>query len=187
MYVAGVTAWAVVASLDPQPGETVVVSAAAGGVGSLVTQLLVARGVRVVGVASADNADWLRARGAVPVTYGDGLADDVRAAAPDGVDALADLFGPAYVDLGLELGVAPERIDTIISFERAGEVGARAEGLATVSSAEVLPEVVAMVADGRLLVEIAATYPLEEVTAAYDELERRHTRGKIVLTVPEPG
>jgi NADPH:quinone reductase-like Zn-dependent oxidoreductase len=181
LNIAGATAWAAVAAVDPQPGEAVVVSAAAGGVGSIAVQLLRIRGTNVVGIASPDNHPWLLAHGVTPVAYGDGLEERVRAAAPDGVQAFVDTFGPEYVDLALALGVSPERINTIISFERAVEVGARTEGSAAGSTPEVMIALAELAADGRLEVPIAATYPLERVQDAFAELERRHTRGKIVL------
>jgi NADPH:quinone reductase-like Zn-dependent oxidoreductase len=181
LYGAGVTAYAAVRAVDPQPGEMVAVSAAAGGVGSLVVQLLVLRKARVLGIAGPGNFDWLRAHGVTPIAYGDGLADRLRDAAPNGIDAFIDLFGPDYVQLAVDLGVAPERIDTIISFQKAGEVGAKTEGSAEASTPEVLTEMADLIVTGAIDFEIAATYPLDRVADAYDELEKRHTRGKIVL------
>jgi NADPH2:quinone reductase len=181
LYVVGVTAFAAVRAVDPQPGETVAVSAAAGGVGVLTVQLLVLREARVLGIAGPGNADWLRAHGVTPVAYGDGLADRLREAAPDGIDAFIDLFGPDYVQLAVDLGVAPERIDTIISFQKAGEVGAKTEGSVDASTPEVLAEMADLIATGAIDFEVAGTYPLDRVADAYEELEKRHTRGKIVL------
>ncbi|WP_040621072.1 NADP-dependent oxidoreductase [Mycobacterium parascrofulaceum] len=181
LYVVGVTAYAAVRAVAPQSGETVAVSAAAGGVGSLVVQLLVLRQARVLGIAGRGNADWLRAHGVTPVPYGDGLADRLREAAPNGIDAFIDLFGPEYVQLAVDLGVAPERIDTIISFQKAGEVGAKTEGSAEASTPEVLAEMAGLIVSGAIDFEVAATYPLDRVADAYAELEKRHTRGKIVL------
>ena len=183
LYVVGATAYAAVRAVDPQPGETIAVSAAAGGVGSLVVQLLALRDVRVLGIASAGNADWLRAHGVVPVDYGDGdgLADRLRQAAPDGIDAFIDLFGPDYVQLAMDLGVAPQRIDTIISFEKAAEVGAKTEGSAEASTTAVLSEIAGLITSGAVDFDIAASYPLDRVADAYAELEQRHTHGKIVL------
>jgi NADPH2:quinone reductase len=184
LYVVGATAYAAVRAVDPQPGETVAVSAAAGGVGSLVVQLLALRDVRVLGIASAGNADWLRAHGVVPVEYGNGLAglaDRLRQAAPDGIDAFIDLFGPDYVQLAIDLGVAPQRVDTIISFEKAVEVGAKTEGSAEASTPAVLSEIAGLITSGAVDFDIAATYPLDRVADAFEELERRHTHGKIVL------
>lgn len=181
LYVVGVTAYAAVRAVAPQPGETVAVSAAAGGVGSLVVQLLVLRKARVLGIAGPDNAGWLRAHDVVPVAYGDGLADRLREAAPDGIDAFIDLFGPDYVQLAVDLGVSPQRIDTIISFQKAGEVGAKTEGSTDASTREVLTEMADLIVSGAIDFEIAATYPLDRVADAFEELEKRHTRGKIVL------
>jgi NADPH:quinone reductase-like Zn-dependent oxidoreductase len=181
LYVAGATAWAAVRAVDPQPGETVVVSAAAGGVGTLVVQLARRTGATVVGIASAANHEWLRAHGVVPVPHGDGLVERIRAAAPEGVDAFIDLFGGGYVDAALELGVAPARIDTIIDFAAVEKYGVKADGNAVGARPEVLAELAALLAKGELELPIAAAYPLEQVRDAYRELERRHTRGKIVL------
>ena len=181
LYVVGVTAYAAVRAVAPQAGETVAVSAAAGGVGSLVVQLLTLRDVRVLGIASSGNAEWLRAHGIEPIEYGDGLADRLRQAAPDGIDAFIDLFGPDYVQLAVDLGVSTERINTIISFEKAAEVGAKAEGSAEASTPAVLSEIADLVTSGAIDFDVAATYPLDRVVDAFAELEQRHTHGKIVL------
>ena len=183
LYVAGATAWAAVNAVDPKPGETVVVSAAAGGVGSIVVQLLTLRGARVLGIASRSNAAWLESLGVTPVKYGDTptLAAALRAAAPEGIDAFIDLFGPQYVDLAVELGVSPDRIETIISFQKAAEVGAKTAGSIDGSTREVLTELADLLATGRITLPIAAQYPLDRIQDAFAELEQRHTHGKIVL------
>ncbi len=181
LYVVGVTAFAAVRAVDISGGDTVVVSAAAGGVGTITVQLLKVRGANVVGLASEDHHDWLRAKGVTPVTYGDGVMQRILEATPDGIDAFVDLFGPDYIDLALELGVPAEKIETIISYERAGEVGAKMEGSSDGTSPEVLKEMAELVATGKIEVPIAATYPLDEVREAFEQLEDRHTLGKIVL------
>jgi NADPH2:quinone reductase len=181
LYVAGVTAYAAVRAVAPQPGETVAVSAAAGGVGSLVVQLLTLRDVRVLGIASSGNAEWLRSHGVEPVEYGGGLAQRLQQAAPDGIDAFIDLFGPDYVQLAVDLGVPPERVNTIISFEKAAQVGAKTEGSAEASTPAVLQELADLIVAGDLDFDVAATYPLDRVVDAFAELEQRHTHGKIVL------
>jgi NADPH2:quinone reductase len=181
LYVVGVTAYAAVRAISVQPGETVVVSAAAGGVGALVIQLVKVKGAEVIGIASEPNHDWLRAHGVTPVSYGDDLKERILALAPNGVDAFIDLFGPEYVRLAVELGVPRDRIETIISFDAAKEYGTQAAGSGDATSTEVLAEVAELVASGQIEVPIADTYPLERVKDAYDELEKRHTRGKIVL------
>ena len=181
LYVAACTAWAAVDAIAPKPGETVAVSAAAGGVGGIVVQLLRVRGAQVLGIASPANADWLTAHGAAFVPYGDRLADDLRAAAPQGVDAFIDLFGPEYVQLAVDLGIPPDRIETIISFEQAARFGTKSAGSADGSSREVLTEMAELVASGRIEIPIAASYPLDRVRDAFAALEQRHTRGKITL------
>jgi NADPH:quinone reductase-like Zn-dependent oxidoreductase len=181
MYVVAVTAYAAVRAVSAGPGDTVVVSAAAGGVGTVVVQLLKIRGASVIGIASAANHAWLTAHGVTPVTYGDGLADRLRAAAPDGIDAFIDLFGPDYVRLAVDLGVPRDRIETIIAFAAAQEYGTKAEGSSDASTTDVLAEMTDLVASGQVEIPIAASYPLDEVQQAYTELEQRHTRGKIVL------
>jgi NADPH:quinone reductase-like Zn-dependent oxidoreductase len=180
LHVVGATAWAAVRAADPQPGETVVVSAAAGGVGVLTAQLARRTGATVVGIASEANHAWLRAHGVVPVAHGDGLVDRIRAAAPS-VDAFIDLFGEGYVDTALALGVPADRIDTIIDFAAVEKHGVKADGNAVGARPEVLAELAALLAKGELELPVAATYPLERVQDAYRELERRHTRGKLVL------
>ena len=181
LNVAGSTAWAAVEAVDPKPGETVVVSAAAGGVGSIAGQLARIRDAKVIGIASEHNHPWLLAHDITPVAYGDGLLSRVRAAAPDGVDAFIDTHGPEYVELAIALGVAPQRIDTVISFEIAAEVGAKTAGSADGSTQAAMAALAELAATGRLEVPIAATYPLERVKDAFAELEQGHTRGKIVL------
>jgi NADPH:quinone reductase-like Zn-dependent oxidoreductase len=181
LFVAGVTAYAAVAAVAPRPGETVVVSAAAGGVGSLAAQLARRAGARVIGVASSANAGWLGSIGVEPVDYGDGLAGRLRAAAPRGIDAFVDAFGGGYVDLAVELGVAPGRIDTIIDFAAAARVGAHRAGSAQGSSAAVLARMAELVAWDEVVMPITAIYPLPQVADAYRELARRHARGKIAL------
>ena len=181
LYVVGVTAFAAVRAVDVKEGDTVVVSAAAGGVGTITVQLLKVNGAEVVGLASADHHDWLREKGVTPVAYGDGVMERILEATPQGIDAFIDLYGPDYIDLALQLDVPPEKIETIIAFERAGEVGAKAEGSSDATTPEILGEMAELVATGRIEMPIAATYPLAEVREAFEQLEDRHTLGKIVL------
>lgn len=181
LFVAGTTAHANVRAVGAGPGDTVVVSGAAGGVGSLTVQLLRRAGATVIGLAGEANHGWLRGHGVIPLGYGDGVLDRIRSAAPDGVDAFVDNFGDGYVDLALELGVLKDRINTIIDFAGAARTGVRSEGMSGSANAEVLAELVELVASGDLEVPIARSYPLTEVRTAYRDLMERHTRGKIVL------
>jgi len=181
LFVAGVTAYSSVRAVAAGSGDTVVVAGAAGGVGSLTVQLARLAGATVIGLASERNHPWLADRGVIPVAYGDGVADRIRAVAPGGVDAFIDTFGNGYVDLAIDLGVATDRINTIIDRAAAARTGVKTDGSIESSSADVLGELAKLVAAGDLEVPIAATYPLAEVRAAYRELVQRHTRGKIVL------
>ncbi|OIJ65394.1 NADP-dependent oxidoreductase [Streptomyces mangrovisoli] len=181
LYVAGTTAYATVFAVDPGPGDTVVVSGAAGGVGSLAVQLARRRGATVIGLARERNHAWLKEHGVVPVTYGDGMAERVRRAAGGRVDAFIDTFGEGYVELAVELGVPPERINTVRDWATAAKVGARTYGEGAAACAVVLGELARLAARGELEVPIARTYPLEAVRDAFRELEQGHTHGKIVL------
>jgi NADPH:quinone reductase-like Zn-dependent oxidoreductase len=181
LHVAGVTAWAAVRAVSLSDGDTVVVAGAAGGVGVFAVQLASVAGATVIGLAGESKHGWLRSHDVVPVLYGDGVEDRIRAAAPDGVDAFLDLVGGGYVELALALGVAPDRIDTIADFEAVSKHGVKGEGSAAGTGASTLAELAADVANGSLEVPIAATYPLEQVREAYAELEQGHTLGKIVL------
>jgi NADPH:quinone reductase-like Zn-dependent oxidoreductase len=181
LFVAGTTAYAAVNAVSLQRGDTVVVAGAAGGVGSLAVQLAGHAGAQVVGLAGPAKHGWLADHGAVPVAYGDGVAERVRDASGGRVDAFIDTFGDGYVDLAIELGVAPERIDTIADPAAAQRHGVKTDGNLVGGRVEVLAELAALIAEGRLEVPIAATYRLEDVRDAFRELERRHTRGKIVL------
>jgi NADPH:quinone reductase-like Zn-dependent oxidoreductase len=182
--VAGTTAWAAVRGIEPRAGETIAVSGATGGVGTLVVQLLVQRGVTVLGIASRNSAAWLSAHGVVPVEYGDGLVDRLRAAAPHGINGFIDLFGPQYLHLAVELGISTERIATIVFSDAARDLGVRMAGAATLTEEEaprVLGRMAELVATANIDLPIAATYPLDRVRDAFEDLERRHSLGKIVL------
>jgi NADPH:quinone reductase-like Zn-dependent oxidoreductase len=181
LFVAGTTAYAAVRSVSLSPGDTVVVSGAAGGVGSIAVQLARNAGAKVIGLSSYANYKWLTDHGVIPLTYGDGVEDRIRAASGGKVDAFIDTFGGGYVELALKLGVAPNRVDTIIDFAAAAKHGVKTEGNHEAANADVLAQLAGLLAAGRLEIPIAKIYPLADVRGAYQELEQRHTRGKIVL------
>jgi NADPH:quinone reductase-like Zn-dependent oxidoreductase len=176
--IAGSTAYAAVRAVSPKPGDTVAVSGAAGGVGSITVQLARQAGADVIGIAGPANHDWLAEHGVKPVAYGQGLADRLREA---GITAFIDTYGDGYVNIALELGVAPDRINTVVDFAAVQEHGVKAEGSAAALNAAVLAELAGLVASGDLDVPIAATFPLDDVRTAFELLEQGHTRGKIVL------
>jgi NADPH:quinone reductase-like Zn-dependent oxidoreductase len=178
LAVAGSTAYAAVRAVSLKPGDTVAVSGAAGGVGSIAVQLATRTGATVIGIAGRSNHDWLTAHGIKPVAYGEGLADRLREAR---IDAFIDTYGNGYVKLAIRLGVRPERINTIADFAAAKEYGVKTEGAASAKNPAVLAELAGLVASGKLEVPIAATYRLADVRAAFEELAKGHIRGKIVL------
>jgi NADPH:quinone reductase-like Zn-dependent oxidoreductase len=180
--VAGFTAWAMVRAVDVKPGDTVVVSGAAGGVGSLAVQLARRAGATVIGLAGPSNHDWLKRHDVIPVAYGDGVADRIREAAPTPVDALLDTHGGDYVEIALnDLDVRPERIDTVVRFDAVAKYGVKADGNGAGASAATLETLAGLIAAKELELPIAQTYPLAEVVTAYTQLAKGHIRGKIVL------
>jgi len=183
LYVAGTTAFAAVRSVALKPGDTVAIAGAAGGVGTIAVQLAKRAGATVLGIAGPSNDDWLAAHGVVAVNYGDGLANRLRVAAPDGrIDAFLDFFGGGYVELAVtELGVDPERVDTIIDFPAVERFGVKVEGNAEAADATVLAQLADLIAAGELDAPVAEVYRLDQVQEAFRTLEQRHTRGKIVL------
>jgi NADPH:quinone reductase-like Zn-dependent oxidoreductase len=182
LFVVGATAYAAARAVALAESDTVVVSGAAGGVGSIAVQLARLAGATVIGLAGEANHDWLAGHGVIPVTYGDGVADRIRKAASQ-VDAFIDTFGADYVELALSLGVEPSRIDTIVRFDAVGQYGVKAEGNGAGASASVLAELAGLIVDGKLEVPIAGTFPLSQVQDAYRLLDQGHIRGKIVLTL----
>jgi NADPH:quinone reductase-like Zn-dependent oxidoreductase len=182
LFVAGVTGVATVRAVAPTAGEAVVIAGAGGGVGVFAVQLAVRTGARVIALASERHHAWLRERGAVPVDYGAGVGERITEAA-DGtpVAAFIDLVGGGYVELALELGIVRDRIDTIVDFPAIEKYGVKGEGGAEAASAATLAELSAAVAAGDLVVPIQRTYPLDDVRAAFTELEAGHVAGKIVL------
>ncbi len=179
--VAGFTAWAAVRAVGLQPGDTLVVSGAAGGVGSLAVQLGRRAGATVIGLAGQANHGWLEQHGVLPLSYGAGVANRIQQAAPR-VDAFIDTHGGDYVELAVnELDVTPSRVDTIVRFDAVEKYGVKAEGNAAGASAATLAELAGLIAAGELEVPIAATYPLDQVREAYRQVEGGHVRGKVVL------
>lgn len=181
LFVVGTTAYAAIKAVGIKKGETLVVSGAAGGVGSVVVQLASNLGAKVIGLASKVHHRWLDTHNVLPIEYGDGVADRIRGAAAGRIDAFIDTFGHGYVDLALQLGVAPERIDTIIDFRAAEKYHTHVDGNAAGARPEVLAELAELMEKGRLEIPIAGKYPLGKVKDAYEDLEKRHTLGKIVL------
>lgn len=176
---AGLTAWQLIRRLAPQPGETVLVHNAAGGVGQFAVQLARLAGANVIGTSSPANHDHLRGLGIEPVAYGDGLADAVRNLAPEGVDVVADLVGGDALAVSDGLLVPGGRVGSIADGQGALERGG-AYVFVRPSPAE-LAELAMLIDAGQLQVDLAGTYPLEQAKEAYQRLRDGHVRGKLVL------
>ena len=171
-----------------QAGETVLIHAGAGGVGSAAIQLAKHWGARVIATAGPSGHAYLRQLGAEPVVYGDGLLERITALAPDGVDAAVDTVGTdEAIDVSLALVADRGRIVTIAAFQRGLELGIKVIGGApgadhgTEVRAAARMELVKRVEAGTLSVLVAATYPLVEAADALRQLATGHTHGKIVL------
>jgi NADPH:quinone reductase-like Zn-dependent oxidoreductase len=167
-------------------GETILLSGAAGGVGSLAAQLALRNGATVVGIAGKSHHDWLQSIGVTPVDYETDLKQSPDRVAPGGFDTAIDTVGHGYVDLAINLGIAPDRIDTIIDFAAAAQHKVHTDGSSAAASGAVLAEVAGLVANGELQVPVAAVYDLKDVKQAYTKLAEGHTGGKIVLRVADP-
>lgn len=172
----GTTGYNSATSLGLGPGDTVLVSAAAGGVGGVAAQVARLSGAAVTGTASARNHDYLRSLGVLPVSYGPGLALRVRLVAPTGITAALENHDVEAIEAALELGVAPVRINTVVG--NAAQYGVGAKGGST--DPGTLAVVAALVADG-LAFPIEAVFSLDDVVAAYERLDSGHVRGKIIL------
>jgi NADPH:quinone reductase-like Zn-dependent oxidoreductase len=176
LAIAGSTAAAALAVVNPGPGDTLLVGGAGGGVGVFAVQLARLAGARVIGTGSVTSADALRGLGAEPVTYGEGLADRVRALAPGGVTAVIDLHDTDTVQAARELGVPDARITTIAT---------QVDGITPANGADAAPgtieEIARRVAAGQLRVPIAAHFPVEQIRAAVELQAERHVHGKVVI------
>ncbi|KJY39079.1 alcohol dehydrogenase [Streptomyces sp. NRRL S-495] len=175
---AGLTALQSLRAVGVGPGDTVLVHAAAGGVGHLAVQIARALGARVIGTAGERNHAYLRELGAEPVRYGEGLAERVRELAPAGVDAALDLVGGDAVEVSAGLVADPARIASVADF------GVKARGGRYVwvrPDAAGLAELAALADAGRLTVTVASTFPLAQAASAQALSAEGRTRGKIVL------
>jgi NADPH:quinone reductase-like Zn-dependent oxidoreductase len=179
--VAGSTAAAALAAIGLRPGDTVLIGGAAGGVGVFAVQLAKLAGATVIGTASEATSEFLRQLGAQPVAYGPGLADRVRALAPDGITAATDLFGTETAETALALGVPPERISTVAAGPNPPG-GVRATG-GIDAQPDALEKITDAILAGKITVPIAAAFPVEQIRDAVTLQAGRRVHGKIVVTL----
>ncbi|MGG4345422.1 NADP-dependent oxidoreductase [Paenibacillus lautus] len=177
----GQTAHTALQALEIGEGDTVLIHAAAGGVGSYAVQIARVWGARVIGTASERNHDYLRSLGAVPVVYGPGLVDRVKAAAPEGVSAALDAAGEEALRASVELVGDRSRIGTIVAFDRVEELGVRA--IRSQRSKDRLAELVQLYEQGKLKIHVSRTFSLSEAAEAHRTVESGHVRGKVVLRI----
>jgi NADPH:quinone reductase-like Zn-dependent oxidoreductase len=169
--------------LGLEPGQTILVNGAAGGVGTAAVQLARARGARVIGTASEGNHEYLRTLGAEPTTYGDGMVERVRELAPEGVDLALDTAGRGALPELIEITGGPEHVVTIADFS-AAEHGVRVSGGAGERSWDALGQAARLSEAGELTMPVAQTFPLDQAPEAQRISQGGHVRGKLVL-VPD--
>ncbi|CAL9478836.1 NADP-dependent oxidoreductase [Streptomyces sp. enrichment culture] len=178
---ASVTALSGLKALGPLSGRTLLVEGAAGGVGGAAVELAVAAGATVIGTAGAHNHAFLTALGAVPTTYGAGLAERLAAVAPQGVDLVLDTAASGSLGELVEIAGDPSRVVTVSDHRNAGRLGVRVAD--AVNDPAYLAEAAALGERGRYTPRVERTYPLEEIAQAHAHSEGGHVRGKIVVVL----
>jgi NADPH:quinone reductase-like Zn-dependent oxidoreductase len=178
---AGLTAWQALRIVGVGPGDTVLVHAAAGGVGHLAVQIARHLGARVIGTASRRNADFIRQLGGEPVEYGPGLEERVRAIAPDGVTAALDLVGPEAVAQSFALVAAPARVVSVADPESVLGGGGRYHFVRP--NPDDLAQLSRLIDEDALTVHVDRTFPLDQAADAQRTSQEGHVRGKLVLEV----
>jgi NADPH:quinone reductase-like Zn-dependent oxidoreductase len=176
------TAWRALDQLGAGSGTTLLINGASGSVGSAATQLAVAREARVVGTAGPANQDYLRSLGAEPVTYGEGMAERVRALAPDGVGLALDVAGSGVLPDLIELAGGAEHVLTVADVQGAQQYGVRFSRGDDGRALHALTEIGPLIESGRFSLPVARTFPLADIAEAQRASEQGHVRGKIVLT-----
>jgi NADPH:quinone reductase-like Zn-dependent oxidoreductase len=178
--VSGETAERVLRLLDVKGGDTIFIDGGAGGVGAVVVQMAVARGVKVIASAGEDNLDYLREIDATPVRYGDGVAGRVREAAGGPVDGVVDVVGKTPIEELISLVSEPSRVVTIANFG-AGQAGVQVTGGGADSRpAEAMALVAGLLAENKIVIQVQ-TFPFERAAEAYRISKGGHVRGKLVL------
>ena len=178
--VVGETAERVLRLLDVKAGDTLFIDGGAGGVGATAAQLAIARGARVIASASQNNQDYLREIGAIPVLYGEGVVDRVRAASGGKIDAVLDVAGKSPIEDLISLAPKPSQVVSIANYG-AASAGARVTGGSADSQPmKALAEAAELLEQNKLVIKVQ-TFPLERAAEAYRIIEAGHMRGKLVL------
>ncbi|GAA2609907.1 NADP-dependent oxidoreductase [Streptomyces axinellae] len=178
---ASVTAMGGLNALGPLQGRTLLVEGAAGGVGSAAVEIALAHGATVIGTASERNHAFLTSLGAVPTTYGTGLAERLRAIAPEGIDVVLDTAASgSLADLVAIVGDAA-RVATVADHANAPRLGVRVVNAE--NNPAFLTEAAELGRQGRYTPRVEHTYPLDQIADAHAYAERGRTRGKLVITL----
>lgn len=178
---ASVTAMRGLGALGPLAGRTLLVEGAAGGVGSAAVEIAVARGAMVIGTAGERNHEFLASLGAVPTTYGPGLAQRLSTLAPHGVDVVLDTAASGSLDDLVAIAGDPKRVATVADHAGGHRLGTHVVNAENDSS--LLSAAAALGGQGRYTPRIEETYPLERIADAHAHAERGRTRGKIVICI----
>jgi len=175
--VAGTTAYDLTHQVEIEAGQTLLVLGAGGGVGLMALQIAKVHEFRAIGVASESKRELVESTGATFVPSGDGAADRVRAAAPDGIDLLADLVGGHALRELAPLANHPAAIVSAADPATAAELG----GAGRERSDGVLEKITGVVQYGLVDPHVRATYPLDRATEAMSAVETGHNAGKVVI------
>ncbi len=170
--------------LGLEPGQTILVNGAAGGVGTAAVQFARARGARVIGTASESNHEYLRTLGAEPTTYGDGMVERVRELAPEGVDLALDTAGRGALPQLIEITGSPEHVVTIADFS-AAEHGVRATSGADKRAWQALGQAAELYEAGQFSMPVEQAFPLDQAPEAQRTSQAGHVRGKLVLILDQ--
>lgn len=179
------TAVRVLDQIGVQRGRTLLVSGAAGGVGSATVQLACDRGIKVIGTASPANQAYLASLGATATTYGGGLADRVRALAPHGIDAALDIAGSGIIPELIELTGDPATVLSIADFT-ASDHGVRISAGYTGDNSPALRQGAQLAQAGHFTIPVAQTFPLDQAGAAQAASATGHVRGRFIITTTGP-
>lgn len=181
LFVAGVTGYAAIEAVGVKAGDTVVVSGAAGGVGMVAAQLALLRGARVIGIVGKQYTEWLLDHEIIPIDYHNDSKPQI-AAQTHKIDSFIDTVGDGYVELAVGLGVDLGKINTCIDFAAAEKYKVKSAGSAA-GSTKILQELIGLIADSKIDIPIAKSYPLDHVQQAYRYLAGKHDIGKVVFSI----
>jgi len=167
-------------------GTVVLINGASGNVGAAAAQLAVARGARVIGVASSASARMLEGFGVEPVAYGEGMPDRVRLLAPSGIDAAIDVAGNGILPELIALVGGPGRVVTLADVDGARDTGVRFSRGDSGRALYVLDAIGDLVSTGEFVLPAVRAFPLDEIRAAHRFGEQAGSHTKIVVTADRP-